>query len=284
MGTCHTERKKKKMRTCHLLGIFLEGRHSRRGMPLRRHTSQTATTMSTRRKNIPAEYTTPPAQPDRLPKATAARESSQGYSVPELLTRCTKDYESTTVTTGRDRRKSDHVSVFTTCLTSTTVDASRRRPAQPEGLPKSTAAREPSQCTSVAELPARCIRVDKSTRATPGRDGRNQLSVLTTCSTSKTVDASRRPLTVMFAPLSSRQQITALNSFKVRQALEVICPRGILAVRYDHQQDVIAVDVRNAYTTRTLLCCVVLCGMSVDVHELIGSGNADSELCNYRNV
>lgn len=73
--------------------------------------------------------------------------------------------------------------------------------------------------------------------------------------------------TVNLPRVSLVQQITALSSFKVSGALELLCPEYILEVQYNNRPNVISVGARNEQRTRTLPGCAILVGIPIIVYE-----------------
>ncbi|KAG0436060.1 hypothetical protein HPB47_018167 [Ixodes persulcatus] len=92
-------------------------------------------------------------------------------------------------------------------------------------------------------------------------------------------------LAVIFAATKPDQKLATLNSLRLSNALEKLCPECILQIRPNERLNVVAVDVRNGQTTRALLRCPELCGVSVRAYlslegpTLIGvMKNVDAEL------
>ncbi|XP_042150784.1 uncharacterized protein LOC121838540 [Ixodes scapularis] len=74
-------------------------------------------------------------------------------------------------------------------------------------------------------------------------------------------------LTVIFAATKPDQKLATLSSLRLSNALEKLCPECILQIRPNERLNVVAVDVRNGQTTRTLLKCPELCGVSVRAYQ-----------------
>ncbi|KAG0424617.1 hypothetical protein HPB47_028173 [Ixodes persulcatus] len=81
-------------------------------------------------------------------------------------------------------------------------------------------------------------------------------------------DAPRtESLTVIFVPTKEGDRISSLSSLKLTDGLDLLCPECIVQIRPNERLNLIAVDVRNGFTTRTLLKCTRLCGLPVKAYE-----------------
>ncbi|KAG0417072.1 hypothetical protein HPB47_005903 [Ixodes persulcatus] len=74
-------------------------------------------------------------------------------------------------------------------------------------------------------------------------------------------------LTVIFAATKPDQKLATLSSLRLSNALEKLCPECILQIRPNERHNVVAVDVRNGQTTRTLLRYPEHCGVSVRAYQ-----------------
>ncbi|KAM7298786.1 uncharacterized protein ISCGN_019355 [Ixodes scapularis] len=74
-------------------------------------------------------------------------------------------------------------------------------------------------------------------------------------------------LTVIFVATKPDQKLATLSSLRLSNALEKLCPECILQIRPNERLNVVAFDVRNGQTTRTLLKCPKLCGVSVRAYQ-----------------
>lgn len=73
-------------------------------------------------------------------------------------------------------------------------------------------------------------------------------------------------LTVVITPALPDHKVRGLSRLQVSQALENLWLECIVEVRYKAKLNVIVVDTRNGQTTRSLISCTELCGMTVRVY------------------